>query len=102
MPIEQNVPRFEIAMQDAFDVRVLHRDRHLRHQHHGTAWLVAQSWRSLEQTAAASEFHAEKRQPLLVLAHFVNGQNVWMIEARRRFGFPPETRQRLLRIGVIG
>ena len=83
-------------MQDASDMCVLHRARHLGHQRRGTARLATQSRRGFDQTAASGKLHAEERELVFALAHFINGQNIWMIEVRRRLRFAPETRQRLL------
>ena len=82
-------------------MRVLHSPYHLRHQRHCSPRLVTQYRSRLQQTAPAGKLHAEKRQPIVAFAHFIDWQNVRMIEARRSLGFTPETRQRLLRIGVI-
>src|SRR5437016_4146869 len=60
-----------------------------------------QSWGGLMQAAASRKFHAEGGKAVVVIAHFINGQNVWMIEPRCSFGFTAETHQCLLRIGVI-
>ena len=60
-----------------------------------------QSWGGLVQAAASRKFHAERGKAVVVVAHFINGQNVWMIEPRCSFGFTAETHQCLLRIGVI-
>src|SRR5206468_122748 len=43
----------------------------------------------------------ERGKTVLVLAHFINGQNVRMIEPRCSFGFTAETNQCLLAIRVI-
>ena len=88
-------------MQDPLPMRVLHRLRHLRHQRHRSSRLATQCRGRVQQTAPAGKLHAEKRQPIVAFAHFIDWQNVRMIEARRSLGFTPETRQRLLRIGVI-
>ena len=95
-PIQQNISRFQIAMQNALLMRVLHRSRNLGHQSHCAPWLMAQSRSCIQQTAATSKLHAEERQPILALAHFVNWQNVRMIEARCGLRLAPETRQRPL------
>src|SRR5882724_898511 len=95
------VRRFQIAMQDASDMCVLHRARHPGHQRSGTARLATESRCGLDQAAASGKLHAEERKLVFALAHFINGQNIWMIEVSGRLRFAPETGQRLLRIRVI-
>ena len=88
-------------MKNALSVRVLHGARHLRHQRHAAARFAAQSRCGVEQTPACGKLHAEEGKPVLVLAEFVNRQNIWMIETRRGSRLAAKTRQRFLRIGVV-
>ena len=99
--VEQNVTRFQIAMEDALPMRILHRARHLRQQTHDFARVIAQRRPNFLQAAARCVLHAEEGDAVLALPHFVDGQNIRVIEARRGFRFPPETGQRLVRVGVI-
>ena len=82
-------------------MRVLHSPRHLRHQRHRSSRFTTQCRGRLQQTAPTSKLHVEKRQPVIALAHFIDWQNIRMIEARRGLGLAPKTCQRFLRIGVI-
>ena len=99
--IEQNIRRFEIAMQDASDMCVLYRARHPGHQRRGTARLAPESRSGFDQAAASGKLHTEKRELVFALAHFINGQDIWMVEVSGRLRFAPEAGQRLLRIRVI-
>ena len=99
--VQQNVPRFQISMQDPLPMRVLHRTRYLRHQCHRAPWFIPQSRCRIQQTPATGKLHAEERQPIVAFAHFINRQNVRMIEARGSLCLTAETRQRFLGIGVI-
>ena len=99
--VEQDVSRFEIAMENAFAVRVLHGARDLGDERHALPRLVLQRGTYFLQTSARREFHAEEREAVFALAHFVDGQNVRMIEARGRLRFAPETRERFAGVGVI-
>ena len=93
--------RFEIAMQDAPGMGVLNCARYLAINVAIRRGSLRRARRGLEQAAASGKLHAEERKPVLALAHFIDGQNVWMIKIRRRLRFAPETLQRLLRIRVI-
>ena len=99
--IEQDVSRFQIAVENSFAVRVLDGARDFRDERNALSRLVLQRGADFLQTSARREFHAEEREAVFALAHFVDRQNVRMIEARGRLGFAPETRERFLRVGVI-
>ena len=88
-------------MENALAMRVLHGARDLRHQAHDFARIITQGRPDFLQAAARRILHAEEGHAVLALSHFVDGQNVGMIEARRGFRFAPETRQRIARVGVI-
>ena len=101
MAVEQDVSRFEIAMEDAFAMRVLHGPRDLGDERDALPRLVPQRGTDLLQTSARREFHAEERKAVFALAHFVDRQNVRMIEARGGLRFAPEARQGFAGVGVI-
>src|SRR5205823_1398841 len=88
-------------MKNSLSMRALHGACDLCHQAYHFPRVVAQGWADLLQAAARSVFHTEERYAFRALAYLVDGQNVGMIEARRRFGFAPETCQRFARVGVI-
>src|SRR5438445_4471253 len=88
-------------MQDPLPMRVLHRLRHLRHQRHRSSRLATQCWGRVQQTAPAGKRHAEKRQPIVTLAHLRDWQDVRMKETRCSLRLAPKTQQRLSRFGMI-
>jgi hypothetical protein len=73
----------------------------LRHHAHTLARVLAELRRRSPKAAAGGVFHAEIRQPFFTFADLVNGKNVWVIEARDRFGFAPKAHQRLVRIHLM-
>src|SRR6266550_3671655 len=79
---------------------VVHGAHDLGHQRYSAARIVTQGWGFLEQTAASGEFHTEKWEAVLVFAHFVNRQDVRVIETGSSFSFPTKTGERFRRIGV--
>ena len=81
-------------MENSLAMRVFDRARNFRHQLHTSPGLGAQSRRNLSQAAARREFHAEKREAILALAHLVDRKNVRMIKAGCRVGFAPEAPER--------
>src|SRR5207249_12004294 len=95
-PVQQNVSWFEFAVQDSVKVRALDGARDLCHHCHHPTRFVAQSRTGIDQAAARGELHAEERQSILVLTDLANGQNVRMIEMRRRLRFTTETRDRFV------
>src|SRR5438876_7267880 len=88
--IEQNVSWLEIAMEDSLAVRVFGSARDFHHQLHTSSRLAPQDYLSVFQTATGRKLHAEKRETVLALAHLIDGEDVWMIQAGCGFGFPPE------------
>src|SRR6266446_10690282 len=99
--IQEDVSRLKIAMKNSLVVRVSNATRDLCHQSRTLARLSAEHRCRGTQASARRIFHAEKRQALLTLADFVNGKNVWVIEAGDRFGFAPEAHQRLMCIHLM-
>src|SRR5207244_11072039 len=88
-------------MKNPLIMRVLNAASHFRHQRDASARLVAKGRARIDQATARRELHAKKWEPVLAFAHFVDGEDVWMIETRRRFGFATKTRQRFTRISVV-
>ena len=64
-------------------------------------WIAAQYWGGFQQTAAARKLHAEERQPVVAFAHFIDWQNIGMIQVRGSLSFTPEAHQRFLGISVV-
>ena len=101
LAVEEDVAGFQVAMENSLPMRVLHGARDLRDQPNAFARLVTQGRPDFLQAPARRVFHAEVGHAFVGLAYFVDRENVGMIETGRGFGFAPETRQRLARIGVI-
>ena len=88
-------------MEDSFAVRVLDGARDLGDERHALPRIVLQRGTDFLQTSAGREFHAEEREAVFALAHFVDGQNVRMIEARGGLRFAAEAGERFAGVGVI-
>src|SRR5205814_7790919 len=94
--VEQNVSRFDIAMEHSPAMSVVDSERHFCHELRALPRLIAKRSRDLLQTSLLRELHAEKRQAVLALAHFINRQDVRMIQTGHRLCFSSETLQRSL------
>src|SRR5262249_37784919 len=92
--VEQNVSRFQIAMENSTGMGVVDSARDLCHEFHTLPRLVAQRSCVLVQTSLLCEFHAEKRQAVLAFAHLINRKDVRMIQTGHRLCFSSETLQR--------
>src|SRR6476661_6404551 len=88
-------------MENSLAMRVFDRARDFGHELHTLPGLGAQSWSNLLQTSPRREFHAEKWEAVLALAHLVDRKNVRMIKAGCRVGFASEALERLMCISVI-
>src|SRR5215510_2447371 len=88
-------------MENSLAMRIFDCARNFRHHLHTSPGLGAQSRSNLLQAAARREFHAEKREAVLALAHLVDRQNVRMIKAGNRVRLAPEPHQRFMRISLI-
>src|SRR2546429_553760 len=88
-------------MKNAFAVRVLNGPCDLGDEGHALAWFVPQRRAHFLQTAAGRELHTEEWEAVFALAHFVDRQNVRMIEARRRLRLATEASKGFAGIGVI-
>ena len=96
--VEQDVSRLEVAMQNAFAMRIIDRPRDFRDQPHALVRPILQPGRGGPQTPAGRIFHAEEGQAILALTDLVDRQDIGMIELRRRFRFAPEPDERLVRV----
>ena len=99
--VEEDVSGFEIAMENAFAVGVLDGARDLGDERHALPRVVPQRGADFLQASAGREFHAEEREAVFALAHFVDRQNVGMIEARGGLRFAAEAGERFAGVGVI-
>src|SRR5262245_11239816 len=88
-------------MQNPVLMRVLHRARYLGHKPDAFTRFSAHCRLSCLQAAASRIFHAEERQPVFSLAHFVDGKNIGVIQTGSGFSLTAETLQRVSRISVI-
>src|SRR5437588_11588825 len=88
-------------MKDAFAVSEFDSPRDFRNEGHALARIVSQRGRDLLQSPAGSELHAEKREAVVALAYFVDGQDVRMIETGRSLRFAAKTGERFAGIGVV-
>src|SRR5206468_12227619 len=80
-------------MEHSTAVRVFNSTRDLCHEINALPRLVAQRSRILVQTSLLRELHAEKRRPVLAFAHFVNREDVRVIQTGNRLCFSSETLQ---------
>ena len=83
-------------MENSLAMRVSNRARDFCHHLYTLASIAAEFRCRRTKTPTRCVFHAEIRQAILAFADIVNRKNVWMIEARDRFGFAPEAHQRLV------
>ena len=79
--IDQDVRRFQVAVQHARPVCVLHGPGHLRHQERGFARRRSPPRRVDGEILAFDQIHRVKWPPLMP-ADFMNGDNVWMMKPR--------------------
>ena len=85
--IDENVARLNVAVQDAVFMRIMTCACQLRDQFRCVADRDRRALCHLIELSAVDELHAEVARTL-AFAHFVNGNDAWMIEVRGRFGFP--------------
>ena len=94
--IDENVARLDVAVQDAVFVRVVDRARQFRDELRCISSRDRRALRNFIELSAVDELHAEVTRTL-ALAHFVNGNDAWMIQVGGRFGFPTKPLQMRLR-----
>jgi hypothetical protein len=92
--VEQNVSRFNIAMEHSAAVSVFDSLRDLCHQLHALPRFIAERSGVFGQTSLLRELHAEKRQAIVAFAHFINRKDVRVIQTGHRLCFSSETLQR--------
>src|SRR6267142_846479 len=99
--VQQDVPWFKVAMENALGMRVLHGSRDFCHERDALPRVLLKRRSRFQQAAPQSQLHAKKRNAILAFAYIVDRQNVWMIQARCGLGFTPEARQGLAGVSVI-
>src|SRR4029453_9895656 len=92
--IEQNVSRFDIAMEHSAAVGVFDSTRDLCHQLHALPRFRAGRGAVFVQTSLLPALHAEKRQAVFPCAYFINRKDVRVIQTGHRLCFSSETLQR--------
>jgi hypothetical protein len=90
--IEQDVPRFDVAMKNAVLVRVVNCSRHLDNQFDGATQRHRFTSDDCVKLAAFDEFHAEVAGAI-ALADLVDRNDSRMLQLRCRFGFTTKTLQ---------
>ena len=88
--IEQDVGRFQVAVQKAALVRVMHCSRHIHDQPGGGLLIFLEATQMLVQAPALDQLHAQKGTAL-VLGYVENSHDVGMLQLRHALGFGPET-----------
>jgi hypothetical protein len=97
--IEQDVSRLQVAVENAALVGKMDGPGYADHQRGRHAWSSQEvaPGDADSQASAQNQLHAEVVLPL-PFSHLVNGDDVRMIQMRRRLGFPPKPRNlRLVR-----
>jgi hypothetical protein len=87
--------------EDCLCMRILHRPLHLSYECHALPRLVAQRGACFLQAAARREFRAKEREAVFVVAHFMDRQDVGMIDVCGRSRFAAEARERFAGIRLI-
>src|SRR4051794_20344488 len=88
-------------MQHSAAVSVLDSTRHFCHQFYAVPRSITHRSKVLVQTSLLRELHAEKRQTVLTFTHFVNREDIRVIQTGHRLCFSSETLQRPMRISAI-
>src|SRR5205085_464755 len=99
--VEKDVARLEIAMEDAFFVRVLNSVRHLEQQLDALARMLKERSASLQQAARRGVLHRVIWKAVSGLADLIDRDNVRMVQTRGCFRFAPITRDYVIRIALI-
>jgi hypothetical protein len=87
--IQQDIGRLQIPVEDAVLMGVVHRTADHRQEPDSGAGVLSQAGEFVFEAASLDQFHAEVVLPS-ILAHFVNGNDVRMIELGGGFGFGVE------------
>src|SRR5439155_27113000 len=90
--IEEDVPWFDVTMQNAVFMRVMHSAREFRDQFHRVADRHRLTLDHFVKLTAFHEFHAEVASAT-ALAHLIDGNDARMVETGGDFGFPTKTFQ---------
>ena len=89
LAIEQDIRGLQVTVKDAPLMREVNRSCHRRQQSGGGAGLLEQARDPLDKAATFDQLHAVIVQALM-LAHFVDRDDVRVIEPGGRLGFNPE------------
>src|SRR4029077_6064446 len=89
-----DVSRFDVAVQDAVLMRVMHSASQFRDQFRCLSDRHRVAPDHFVKLAAFDEIHAEVAATI-ALAHFMNGNDKWMVEVGSGFCFPAKTLQML-------
>src|SRR5262249_20200689 len=90
--IQQNVSRFDVAMQNAVLVRIVNSTRHFRDQFRRLPDRDRRAPYYFIQLSAFDELHAEVTRPV-ALADVVDWNDPGMLQTRRGFCFKAKTPQ---------
>src|SRR4029434_8112603 len=90
--VEQNVARLDVSMQNAVFMRVVNRARQFRDEFRCVSDRDPRALCHFIELSAIDELHAEVAGTL-AFAHFVNGNNAWMIQTGGGFSFPTKALQ---------
>jgi hypothetical protein len=90
--VEQDVPWFDVTMQDPVLVRILNGPRYLGDQFHRAPDRHRFARDYFVELTAFDKFHAEVTRAV-ALPHLVNWNNSGMIQTRSGFGFPSKALQ---------
>ena len=90
--VEQDVPWFDVTMQDPVLVRILNGPRYLGDQFHRAPDRHRFARDYFVKLTAFDKFHAEVTRAV-ALPHLVNWNNSGMIQTRSGFGFPSKALQ---------
>src|SRR5437667_990799 len=85
--IQQDVPRFDVTMENSMFMRVMHGASYFRNQFRGLSDRHRRALGYFIQLPAFDELHAEITRAI-ALTDFVNGDDARMIEACGGFGLP--------------
>src|SRR5882724_8006923 len=87
--IQQNVSRLDVSMQNTMFIRVMHSAGHLCDEADRLPDRKRSMFNYLVKLAAFDKLHTEVAVAI-ALAHLVDRDDAWMIEARSGFGFKSE------------
>src|SRR5438093_11074736 len=90
--IQQNVSRFDVAMENSMLIRAVNSAGHLRDEFRCLPDRHRRSPNDFVKLTAFNKLHAEEARPI-ALADFVDGNDTGMLQSRRSFGFKAKAPQ---------